>query len=311
MSETGAGKIYLRLLRYLLPFWKRVIILFICTAIFASLSGVSLTLITPFLHILFGGGPAVVEEVTGSDHGVHVPETVERRIETVKKGVSDLIYKGTSIERRGRFCMIFLLLMITKNIFGYLSTYLTINLEQHVLYRIRNDLYERIQMLPMSFFDRQKTGHLISRITNDVQNLRGVVVGGLASIVRNGLMALIAISIVFYTSWKLSLLTIVLVPLNIFLITVIGRKLRKGSRRAQERMADITSVLQETISGIRVVKAFIMERFENFKFNRFNERYRNEYLKMRRMAELASPMSETLGTLASLSLPSTSTRPSS
>jgi len=123
-------------------------------------------------------------------------------------------------------------------------------------------------------------------------------VGSLTSIVQNGLMALIALAIVILTSWKLSLLTLVLLPTNVALIGVISRKLRKKSMRAQERMADMTSVLQETISGVRVVKAFGMEEFEEKKFSAFNRRYFKEYLRMRRLAELASPTSEALGTIA-------------
>lgn len=301
MSDQSAGRIYFRLLGYLAPFWKRVIVLFICTTIFASLSGISLTLIPPFLHILFGSRPAeVTEGVEAQDHGIPLPEAFEDRIDGVITFAKGVIYEGEPIERLARFCIIFLALMLVKNVFGYASTYLTIYLEQSVLYMIRNDLYGKIQALPLSFFDKQKTGHLISRITNDVTNLRGAVVGGMASIVRNGFMTLIAIGIVFYTSWRLSLLTIILVPLNILLIAIIGRKLRKGSRRSQERMADVTSVLQETISGVRVVKAFGMEDFEKRKFSLFNLRYLREYLKMRRIGSLASPTSETLGTLASV-----------
>jgi subfamily B ATP-binding cassette protein MsbA len=278
-----------------------VIVLFICTTVFASLSGISLTLIPPFLHILFGSGPAVVEgsAVTGADSGA-VRGELAGRVELLKNEAKKLIYRGEPHERLARFCIIFLALMLIKNVFGYMSTYLTIYLEQSILFNIRKSLYGKIQMLPLSFFDKHKTGHMISRITNDVTNLRGAIVGSLASIIRNSLMTAIAIAIVFYTSWKLSLLTIVLVPLNISLITVISRKLRKGSLRAQERMADMTSVLQETISGVRVVKAFGMENFEQSKFTRFNLRYMSEYLKMRRFAELASPTSETLGTLASV-----------
>ena len=292
---------YLRLLRYLFPFWKKVVLLFICTTIFASLSGVSLTLIPPFLHILFGEPSEEVAETGDAEqNGVPLPSFVEEVEENVVSRVRALVYEGSPEERLARFCAIFFALMLIKNIFGYASTYLTIYLEQSVLYRIRNNLYGTIQLLPMSFFDRQRTGHLISRITNDVTSLRGVVVGSLASIVRNGLMTFIAVTIVFITSWKLSLLTVVLVPLNVLFITIISRKLRKGSLRAQERMADMTSVLQETISGVRVVKAFGMEDFERKKFGFFNMRYITEYLKMRRFAELASPTSETLGIIASV-----------
>lgn len=301
MGDQSTGKIYFRLLSYLAPFWKRVIVLFICTTIFASLSGISLTLIPPFLHILFGSQPTeVVEEPETKDDGVPLPDQIESRIDGVVAFAKGIIYEGEPIERLARFCVIFLALMLIKNFFGYASTYLTIYLEQFVLYRIRNDLYGKIQALPLSFFDKQRTGHLISRITNDVTNLRGAVVGGMASIIRNGFMTLIAIGIIFYTSWRLSLLTIIVVPLNILLIAIISRKLRKGSRRSQERMADVTSVLQETISGVRVVKAFGMEGFEKTKFNMFNLRYLGEYLKMRRIGALASPTSETLGTLASV-----------
>jgi subfamily B ATP-binding cassette protein MsbA len=298
-----ANNTYVRLLRYLAPLWRRMALLFLVTALFAALSGVSLGLIPPFLHILFGEGtsPAIAEQVS-AERGIPLPGSWERAKTAVIESASGFIYDGSPIERLARFCLVFLGLMVLKNIFGYLSMYMTISLEQTVLFRVRNDLYGKTQMLPLSFFDREKTGHLISRITNDVTNLRGVVVGSLASIVQNGLMAAIAIAIVFLTSWKLSLLTLVLLPTNVLLIGIISRKLRKKSMRAQERMADMTSVLQETISGVRVVKAFGMEEFEKKKFNAFNRRYFKEYLRMRRLAEFASPTSETLGTLAAVVL---------
>ncbi len=300
-AELSARRTYLRLLFFLKPFWKKLIILFLCTTIFASLSGVSLTLIPPFLNILFNKKPAeVIGQEPDTDNGIPLPDGVDKKVEGIIYQVKIFIYQGQPRQRLARFCVIFFCLMIIKNIFGYVSTYLTLYLEQSVLFNIRNRLYGKIQMLPMSFFDREKTGNLISRITNDVTKLRGVIVGSLASLIRNGLMTIIAVIIVFYTSWKLSLLTLVILPLNIYLISIISRKLRKGSMRAQSRMADLTSTLQETISGVRVVKAFSMENFEKNKFQAFNWKYLKEYLKMRRFAELASPTSETLGTLASV-----------
>jgi len=274
----------------------------VVTAVFAALSGVSLTLIPPFLNILFNEDPEIseVDQLVGTDHSRLVPDSVEKHIEKAKNKAKKIIYRGTAAERLARFCIIFFSLMIIKNVFGYLSAYLNYALGETVLMRIRNDLYGKIQALPMTFFDRNKTGHLISRITNDVTVLRGAVVSGLASIIQNGLMTIIAITIIFYTSWKLSLLTIVLVPANTLLIIIISRKLRKGSIRTQGKMADITMVLQETISGVRVVKAFGMEEFEKKKFSFFNIKYLKEYLKMRRFAELARPTSEALGMLATV-----------
>ncbi len=301
MPDSRFRRTYPRLLAYLWPHWRLAAVLLVASTVFAAFGGVQLALIPPFLHILFNEGaiPAAAAEEAGQ-HGIPLPAAVSAAKDALVSAGRNLIYVGSPIERLGRFCIIFLILMIAKNVCAYLSTYLTISLEQSVLYRIRRDLYEKTQSLPLAYFDRQKTGHLISRITNDVSSLRGVVVGSLASIVQNGLMASIAITIVFLTSWKLSLLTLVLLPLNILLIGVISRKLRKGSLRAQERMADMTAVLQETISGVRVVKAFGMENFEKRKFDFFNLKYFRDYLKMRRYAELASPTSEALGTLASV-----------
>jgi subfamily B ATP-binding cassette protein MsbA len=301
MDSQNPARIYMRLLGYLRPWWKRVIILFICTTVFASLSGISLTLIPPFLNIVFSTEPSQVEERVEGDTGSPlIPDGIESKLADLQRSAERVIYEGTPAERLARFCVIFFFLSMTKNVFGYFGTYLTIYLEQKILKAVRDELYGKVQMLPMSFFDRQKTGHLISRITNDVTNLRGAVVGGLASIIRNGLMTIIAIAIIFYTSWQLSMLTIVLVPINILLIGIITRKLRKGSRRAQEKMADMTAILQETISGVRVVKAFGMERFEQMKFGDFNRMYFREYTKMRRVADLSSPTSETLGILAAV-----------
>jgi subfamily B ATP-binding cassette protein MsbA len=302
LKEGSAAKSYFRLLSYLGPMWKKCVLLLVVTAIFASLSGISLTLIPPFLHILFDedAGVSEIERIVGDDNSSLIPDSVERYIESAKNHAKRIIYRGDLKERLARFCLIFFTLMIVKNIFGYLSAYMNYSLGETVLMRIRNELYGKIQQLPMSFFDRNKTGHLISRITNDVTMIRGAIVSGMASLIQNGLMTIIAITIIFYTSWKLSLLTIVLVPLNTLLIVIISRKLRKGSIRAQERMADITMVLQETISGVRVVKAFGMEGFERKKFSFFSDKYLREYVKMRKFAELARPSSEALGMIATV-----------
>ena len=201
MSESGAKRTYFRLLDYLVPVWHRMTLLIVCSAIFASLNGISLALIPPFLHIVFDQrGIEAPTAAAAPAQGIPLPSSLDRAKETGVRWVKGKLYEGRPIIRLERFCIIFLILMLVKNIFGYLSTYMTISLEQSVLFRIRNDLYGKTQMLPLSFFAKHKTGHLISRITNDVTNLRGIVVGSLASIIQNGLSAIIAIAIVFLTS---------------------------------------------------------------------------------------------------------------
>jgi subfamily B ATP-binding cassette protein MsbA len=292
---------YLRLLDYVRPYWRKVVLLFITVTLFASLSGVSLTLIHPFLRIIIYDHTPEVERVEDGDarvQGIPLPAGVEAARSRAQTWFEARMYAGGKASRLSRFCAVLLLLFLIKNVFGYLQTYLTVYLEQKVLYRIRNDVYAHLQNLPLSFFEREKTGHIISRITNDVSMLRGAVVGAAASMIRNGLMTLIALVVVLAVSWKLSLLTFVVIPLNLALIGFIGGKLKKRSFRTQAGMADLTSLLEENVSGMRVVKAFNMGDYERRRFGAFNLKYMRQFLKMKLWGAVASPTSELLGTLS-------------
>ncbi|NIM19434.1 MAG: ATP-binding cassette domain-containing protein [Candidatus Latescibacteria bacterium] len=297
---------YSRLLKYVLPYWRKGIVLLVTITIFATLSGVSLTLIPPFLKIVIYGksqdertdvSAAAQNEPSGTE-GIPLPGGIEKLKAGVSSRFNAYIYAGDPKSRLYRFCALFLVLIFLKNIFGYIQTYLTVYLEQKVLYRIRRAVYAHVQCLPLSYFAREKTGHIISRITNDVTQLRGAIVGVAASILRNVLMTLIALLIILSISWKLSLLTIVVLPLNVLLVGKIGKKLKKRSFRTQEGMAEMTAVLEETISGMRVVKAFNAGEHEKRRFDRFSDKHLKQFLKMKLWGALSSPSSEFLGTIS-------------
>jgi len=294
---------YLRLLKYVLPHWRKLVLLLVTVVLFASLSGVSLTLIQPFLKIVLYGGDGIptataTETAAGSREGIPLPESVEKIKNSAQAWFEARIYAGDAKTRLLRFCVILLLLFLVKNVFGYLQTYLTVFLEQEVLSRVRNDVYGHIQNLPMTYFSREKAGHIISRLTNDVSMLQGAVIGVAASVVRNGFMTLTGVLVVLLVSWKLSILTFVVLPVNLVLVELIGRKLKKRSYRTQEGMAEMTAVLGETISGIRVVKAFNMGDFEVRRFEKVNHKYIRQYLKMKLWGAVSSPTSELLGTIS-------------
>jgi subfamily B ATP-binding cassette protein MsbA len=296
-------KTYLHLLKYVLPHWRKVLLLLVTVVLFASLSGVSLTLIHPFLKIVLYGeggisGSPATEAARGTVQGIPLPRFVERLKDGAQGWFEARIYAGDAEARLLRFCVILVLIFFVKNIFGYLQTYLTVYLEQKVLYHVRNDVYGHLQDLPLSYFSREKAGHIISRLTNDVSMLQGAVIGVAASVVRNGLMTLIGLVVVLAVSWKLSILTFTIVPVNFILIDWIGRKLKKRSYRTQEGMAEMTAVLGESVSGIRVVKAFNMGDYERGRFAKFNLKYIRQYLKMKLWGAVASPTSELLGTVS-------------
>jgi len=296
---------YLRLLKYVLPYWRKVVLLFITVTIFASLSGISLTLIQPFLRIVLYDNtqteavapvdvdtPAASSETAG---GIPLPAFVERMRDDGQRWFESHMYAGDARSRLNRLCIVLVLLFLTKNLFGYIQTYLTEYLEQTVLQRIRDRVYGHLQNLPLSYFEREKTGHILSRITNDVTAMRGAIVGAAASLIRNGLMTLIALVIVLMVSWKLSLLTFVIVPLNAVLVGMIGKKLKKRSFKTQEGMADVTAFIDENVSGMRVVKAFNMGDYERQRFEKLNLNYMRRYLRMKLWGAIASPTSELIG----------------
>ncbi len=287
---------YRRLLAYVRPFWKRLVLLSVTVTLFASLSGVSLTLIPPFLRVILDKDPPAATASSGE--GLPLPAWVESIRVSSKAAFEGWMYEGDAEQRLARFIMVLIALMLTKNIFGYIQTYFTEYLEQRILFRIRTDIYGHILDLPLSYFDRERAGHLISRVTNDVAMLHGAVIGVAASVMRNVLMTLLAVVIILTVSWRLTLLVVCIIPVNVLLMDLVGRKLRGRSHRAQEGMADMTASLEETIGGVRLVKAFGTHAQEEERFGRFNHRHMMQFIKMKMYAALSAPTSELLGTVS-------------
>jgi subfamily B ATP-binding cassette protein MsbA len=288
-------RVYPRLLSYVRPYWKRLVLLSITVTMFASLSGISLTLIPPFLRVILDRDPPAAA-AQGPGEGLPLPAWVESIRVSAKTAFEGWMYAGEAEERLLRFILVLVTLMLVKNIFGYIQTYFTEYLEQRVLFRIRRQVYTHILNLPLSYFDRERSGHLISRVTNDVAMLHGAVIGVAASVMRNILMTLRAVVIILTVSWRLTMLVVCIIPVNVVLVELVGRKLRRRSRRAQEGMADMTASLEESIGGVRLIKAFGTHGQEHARFSKHATRQMMQTIKMKMYAALTAPTSEMLGT---------------
>ena len=142
--------------------------------------------------------------------------------------------------------------------------------QQSVIRTFRNKLFEKYQRLSLDYFHKRRTGQIISRVTNDVMVLNDAVDIGFNQLVTDAVMVLVLSSFLVILSWKLTLLSLVIMPIVFGFIWFVGKKLRKYSERSQERMADVNTILEEATSNIRIVKAFSMEKFESKKFFRKN-----------------------------------------
>ena len=307
---------YLRLLGYLKPYRLRLAGALACMAVFAAMSAISLGLVAPFMRVLFEQGarptaaaPATpAAGVTGAAAAVGAagasadaerlsawPAPLRRWAEKALLGVRPIV----ALER---LCVFILVALFLKNLADYLQAYLMVSVEQSSIRDLRSELYAHLQTLSLDYVHGRRTGALVSRITNDVEYLRASLGAGISNLVKDSLTLLGALAWVFIASWKLALLALTVLPLVAIAVVMIGRKMRKVSGRAQERMADLTSILQETIAGARVVKAFGMERFEQRRFDEANERYYDAFVWMRRVAASSRPVSEYLLVLVAVGM---------
>ncbi len=184
-----------------------------------------------------------------------------------------------------------------KGACSYGQTILMSLIGQRVVTDLRNDLYNHIQRQALSFFNRNPTGILMSRITNDVNLIQGAVSEAVTSLFKDSFTLVGLIFVIFYRDWKLALVAMVVFPLTIYPIARFGRKMRKVATGTQVTMGSLTSLLQETISGTRIVKAFGMEDYEGRRFAKENENLFRFFMKAVSIRALSSPFMEFLGGL--------------
>ena len=193
-------------------------------------------------------------------------------------------------------CLI-VLATLFKGLAEYFSTYLLNYMGQSVVMDIRNELYGRVLNQSSSFFHTHSTGRLISRITNDIEKIQFASSTALADALKQGLTLLACLYLAFAIDWSLTLTSFLLVPLVIFPSKFFGKKVHKSSRSSQDKMEEISNILQETITGHRIVKAFGMEKFELSKFKQATRRLARINLSWVRVHSIASPFMELLGAI--------------
>ena len=192
-------------------------------------------------------------------------------------------------------CILALLLFFLKNFFRYLASYSITFLRTGIVKDLRNKLYNKIVELPVSYFTEKRKGDIIARMTNDVQEVEISILTSIESIVREPLTVIIAISIMFFMSVKLTLFVFILLPVSGFIISSISKRLKASSVKAQQEVGNFLSFIEETLTGLRVIKGFNAESVIQNKFLKSTERFRKLMTSVIHRQTLASPMSEFLG----------------
>ncbi|MFH2051364.1 MAG: ABC transporter ATP-binding protein [bacterium] len=316
---------YLRMIRMIRPYTVHVVLSVVFMILFSVMSVLSITMVSPFLKALFlrdqdsavtrvmdEAAPAAPASVPdggspGADRQRY--EDLQDKLSWVENikvefsdYVQDTLLQGSDEEKLLRVCLAIFLLFLGKNIAGYLQEILMTYVGQAVIRDLRNELYLKFTTLPLSFYHRHKAGELISRATNDVMVAQQCVGLSFTKLVKDPIQILMYLAVALILSWKMTVMAAVLLPLSLGVIIRIGKKLRKISHQQQEKMADLTSTLQETVYGLRVIKAFAMEDFENRKFLAQSQELFRRIFRYNWLMKLSAPLTEQLSIIVGLCL---------
>jgi len=286
---------YLRILSFVKPYWKHVLTTFVFTVLYALLSGASIYLTIPLLSNLFQESNS--QQVTSQSNVVEnssglLPEWIQNIKEDLSNWFNNYILSGDKIDVLINLCVLIIIAFLLKNIFGYMQSYFMAYVEFGAMRDLRDKAYIHLNKLPLSYFKKERVGNLISKFTNDVNIVQASISATFSNLIKEPLTILVFFAIAFSISWQLTILAIFIVPVSTLIIVWIGKKLRKQTSILQSKLADITSVLQESISGVKVVKAFGMERYENKKFMTETNNYFKWALKIVRTRNSSSPITE-------------------
>ena len=252
-------KNYKRLLRYMRPYTKRFIL-----AVFCIIMAAAANLYLPWI----------------------IKDMVDKVLTEKDMFMLNVISAGIVIT------------FLVRGIFYYGQSYLVSYIGERVIIDVREVMFKKFQRLPMAYFDKHQTGETMSYITNDVNAIQSALVSQLIEMVTEGSILIGSLVMMVYLDWKLSLLTLVVIPLVGQAMKIFGRKLKRNGTVIQERMADITSLLQESVSSVRVVKTFVREDYEIGRFQKQNLLNFQAAMKNVQLTSLLTPTVEFLAAVS-------------
>ena len=280
-----------RLLSYVKPYWFYIFLnlVFNLVAIFFSLF--SFALVVPFLNLLFQ---------TDAIQAVARPEfsfSSDYLIGYLNYLMSNLIIEHGHGYALAFICVFLLITFFFRNLGRFCACFFMAKARVGAIQDLRSDIYHKILVLPLSFYSNQRKGDIMARITTDVQEVEVSILNWIEMLIKDPLTILFYFAFMVSLSPKLTLFVLVLLPIAGFLIGKVGKALKKQSKESQNRLAGMVSTIEESISGLRIIKGFNAIRYSKEKFDEQNEKYSKTLVGVHRKREMSSPMSEFLSAI--------------
>jgi ATP-binding cassette, subfamily B, bacterial MsbA len=257
--------LYLRILSYLRPYVGLFVVSVVAMVVFSALDAFSMTLLIPFLTVLFRNPDELAAGLFDGREGA-IYDLLERII-------GGLIPTGAAMEGLRNVLLILFAVFLVKNIALYVQMYVVAVIEQLVTRDLRNQIYDHLMEMDLGFFQRTRAGQIISRITNDVDQVRTLVTRNLATGLSNVIQTIVFFAVLLIISWQLTLATLVAIPVMVGLWNRFRVRIWKGVLKVWNAVGELSSHIQETVGGVRLVKASGAEAYESERFRALTHRH--------------------------------------
>lgn len=286
-------ELFLFLRRYAGPYKGNICLSIIFNLLTAFFTLFSFAFIIPILQMLFGISTAEYHYMTLDS--ASLKDVV---INNFYYYVSEMISEHGASMTLAFLGLLLIVMTLAKVLTAYFSEFFTLPLQNGVVRDIRREMYDKILSLPVGFFTNERKGDIMARLSGDVQEVQYSVMASLFSLIKYPIMIVACLGMMIFVSWKLTLFVFVMLPIVGFVMGTVGKKLKAKSLAAQQKWGDILSSAEETIGGLRVIKAFNAEKFMGHRFDTQTEDFYRINNAVGRRTALAHPMSEFLGTTA-------------
>ncbi|HOU83027.1 MAG TPA: ABC transporter ATP-binding protein [Bacteroidales bacterium] len=274
-------------------YWKSVILYFIYNIITAFFSLFSIAMIIPFLRILFGMDTTVTD-----------PGTFQLSASSIQAHVNyyfgHLLTQLGSVQTLGIVIIFVFLMILFKNLFTYSAIHVITTLRFGVVEKLRNMIYDKILRLPLKYFKTKEQGDIMTYVISDTQEIELSIISSLQFLFRDPITLLVFLISLFILNYKLTLLILLMLPFIVIVLGRLGRTLRKKSIRSQRQLGLLMAIINETIDGLRVIKAFVADDYMRKKMQKVNKSITKLNSKIFRRRSLSGPLTETLSVMAIL-----------
>lgn len=275
-----------QLLFYLRRYKGLVLMNILCNILMAISMVISIPIIIPFFQILFGRVKPSTSPVAFSVNNI------QSWLEYVFGKLVELYSQETALLL---VCITFVIIFFLKNLFRYLSLVFMAQVRNGIVRDVRNEIFEKYMHLPLAYFTRGKKGDLMSRISTDVQEIEYSILNVIEAVFKEPIVIIGSITFMLFTSLRLTIFVFVLILITVFIVGRISRNLKRQSKEAQSRLADLVIHVEESLNGMRIIQGFNAQQYQRNRFSVINERYKKLLTKIMYRRDLSSPLSETLG----------------